>query len=259
MEIAIIPRDVPTVIQIFMSIWTVLMPGSFNLLQIFLSGSQPGLMPPLPGQLPAVIIRHGDLHSFVLAGNQCVMLVAPRLLLPFINMKLLICFTCFSILVSLGFSSVFAQQEPAGRPQRLHPAAGAIDLNDDGVISETEIKKASQSLLGLDSNKDGALSHDELIPAGLRRGDGGGAGRGGAGRGGAGAGRGGAGRGGAGAGRGGGGPRPNDLGASSLELGAAAIAWYPRLEDGMAEAKRTNRPIIFMAAASQCGGVPGVF
>ncbi len=242
MEIAIIPRDVPTVIQIFMSIWTVLMPGSFNLLQIFLSGSQPGLMPPLPGQLPAVIIRHGDLHSFVLAGNQFVMLVAPRLLLPFINMKLLIRFTCFSILVPLGISSVFAQQEPAGRPQRLHPAAGAIDLNDDGVISEAEIKKASQSLLGLDSNKDGALSHDELIPAGLRRGGGA---RAGAGRGGA--------------GRGGGGPRPNDLGEADLDLGEAGIAWYPRLEDGLEEAKRTNRPIIFMAAASQCGGVPGVF
>ncbi len=31
------------------------------------------------------------------------------------------------------------------------------------------------------------------------------------------------------------------------------------LEDGLAEAKRTNRPIFFMAVASQCGGVPGVF
>ena len=87
----------------------------------------------------------------------------------------------------------------------------------------------------MDINKDGALSHDELTPAGFRRG------------------------GGPGAGRGGGGPRPNDLGASSLDLGEAGIAWYPRLEDGMAEAKRTNRPILFMAAASQCGGVPGVF
>jgi len=31
------------------------------------------------------------------------------------------------------------------------------------------------------------------------------------------------------------------------------------LEDGISEAKRMNRPILFMAAASQCGGVPGVF
>jgi len=92
------------------------------------------------------------------------------------------------------------------------------------------------------------LSGDELAPAGLRRGA-----QAGEQRGGARAGR--AGRG----GRRGGGPRPDDLGESDLALGEAAIAWYPRLEDGLAEAKRTNRPIIFMAAASQCGGVPGVF
>ena len=59
--------------------------------------------------------------------------------------------------------------------------------------------------------------------------------------------------------RGGGGPRPNDLGASPLDLGEPGIAWYPRLEDGIAEAKRLNRPILFMSVASQCGGVPGVF
>ena len=52
---------------------------------------------------------------------------------------------------------------------------------------------------------------------------------------------------------------PRDLGASPLDLGEAGIAWYPKLEDGLAEAKRTNRPIFFMAVASQCNGVPGVF
>lgn len=56
-----------------------------------------------------------------------------------------------------------------------------------------------------------------------------------------------------------GGPRPEHLGASPLELGEPGIAWYGKLEDGLAEAKRMNRPILFMAAASQCGGVPGVF
>jgi hypothetical protein len=56
-----------------------------------------------------------------------------------------------------------------------------------------------------------------------------------------------------------GGPRPEELGESPLGLGEPGIAWYPKLEDGLAEAKRTNRPIFFMAVASQCGGVPGVF
>ena len=50
-----------------------------------------------------------------------------------------------------------------------------------------------------------------------------------------------------------------DIGASPLDLGEPGIAWYPKLEDGLAEAKRTNRPILFMAVASQCNGVPGVF
>ena len=164
------------------------------------------------------------------------------------DMRLLILFA--SLLMALPWlgSTVCAQQGLSGRQQRVHPAVGAIDLNGDGVISADELKKASQSLLGLDSNKDGVLSHDELVPAALRRGPESGEGRGAprAGRGGRG-------------GRGGGGPRPNDLGESNLDLGEPAIAWYPCLEDGLAEAKRTNRPIIFMAVASQCGGVPGVF
>ena len=57
----------------------------------------------------------------------------------------------------------------------------------------------------------------------------------------------------------GGGPRPENLTESDAELGTAGIAWYPILEDGLAEARRTNKPILFMAVASQCGGIPGVF
>jgi hypothetical protein len=60
-------------------------------------------------------------------------------------------------------------------------------------------------------------------------------------------------------GGGGGGPRPENLGESDAELGSAGIAWYPILDDGLAEAKRTNKPILFMAVASQCGGISGVF
>jgi len=184
-------------------------------------------------------------YSFLLSGNPWVMFQPLKSPVPFKDMRLLIPFTCLLMVLPLGVPNVCAQQGLAVRQQRIHPAAGAIDLNSDGVISADELKKASQSLLGLDSNKDGVLSHDELVPAGLRRGPESGEGRGAprAGRG----------------GRGGGGPRPNDLGESNLDLGEPAIAWYPRLEDGLAEAKRTNRPIIFMAVASQCGGVPGVF
>ena len=55
------------------------------------------------------------------------------------------------------------------------------------------------------------------------------------------------------------GARPTDIGASPLDLGAPGIAWYGRLDTALAEARRSNRPIMFMSAASQCGGVPGVF
>ena len=163
-------------------------------------------------------------------------------------MRSLIALTCLLPVLPLGLQDLCAQKGLPGRAQRIHPAAGVIDLDGDGVITADEIKNAPRSLLGLDRNKDGALSHDELVPAGLRRGVQAEEQRGGlrAGRAERGS-------------RGGGGPRPNDLGESGLGLGEAAIVWYPRLEDGLAEAKRTNRPIIFMAAASQCGGVPGVF
>ncbi len=53
--------------------------------------------------------------------------------------------------------------------------------------------------------------------------------------------------------------RPDQLGASPLPIGEAGIAWYTTLETGKAEAKRSNRPIMFVAAATQCRGVSGVF
>ncbi len=42
-------------------------------------------------------------------------------------------------------------------------------------------------------------------------------------------------------------------------VGAEGIAWYTTWETGLAEAKRSNRPIFFMSAAAQCSGVSGVF
>lgn len=42
-------------------------------------------------------------------------------------------------------------------------------------------------------------------------------------------------------------------------VGDAGIAWYTTWETGLAEAKRSNRPIFFMSAATTCSGIPGVF
>lgn len=56
-----------------------------------------------------------------------------------------------------------------------------------------------------------------------------------------------------------GGPRPSQLGASNLDPGESGIAWYTTWETAQAEAKRSGRPIMFVAAATQCHGVSGVF
>lgn len=42
-------------------------------------------------------------------------------------------------------------------------------------------------------------------------------------------------------------------------IGEQGVAWYVTWESGLAEAKRSNRPIFFMSAAAQCSGVSGVF
>ena len=39
----------------------------------------------------------------------------------------------------------------------------------------------------------------------------------------------------------------------------SGIAWYGVLKDGLAEAKRTGKPILFITAAAQCNGVPGMW
>jgi hypothetical protein len=55
------------------------------------------------------------------------------------------------------------------------------------------------------------------------------------------------------------GVRPSQLGASNLEIGKPGIAWYTTWESAQAEAARSGRPIMFVAAATQCHGVSGVF
>ena len=37
------------------------------------------------------------------------------------------------------------------------------------------------------------------------------------------------------------------------------VHWYSTLESGLAAAKATGRPILFLSAAPHCGGVPGVW
>ena len=39
----------------------------------------------------------------------------------------------------------------------------------------------------------------------------------------------------------------------------SGIAWYGVLQDGLDEAKRNGKPILFITAAAQCGGVPGMW
>lgn len=60
-----------------------------------------------------------------------------------------------------------APTPPADAPRRTRPASPvmlAIDANNDGALSATEIANAQTSLGALDANKDGQLTHDELRP-----------------------------------------------------------------------------------------------
>jgi Ca2+-binding EF-hand superfamily protein len=45
------------------------------------------------------------------------------------------------------------------------PLVAALDANQDGTVSETEIESAAQSLRMLDTAGDGRISADELRPA----------------------------------------------------------------------------------------------
>ena len=39
----------------------------------------------------------------------------------------------------------------------------------------------------------------------------------------------------------------------------SGIAWFGVLKDGLKEAKRTGKPIMFLTAAPQCDGIPGMW
>ena len=52
-----------------------------------------------------------------------------------------------------------------GSPQVASPLMAALDADQDGTVSETEIETAAQSLRRLDTDSDGRISADELRPA----------------------------------------------------------------------------------------------
>ena len=52
---------------------------------------------------------------------------------------------------------------------------------------------------------------------------------------------------------------PTDVPANPQPVGESGVAWYTTWETGLEEAKRSNRPIFFMSAATTCSGIPGVF
>ncbi len=147
---------------------------------------------------------------------------------------------------------------PGGMPP--HPLMEALDLDKDGKISAEEIKKAPQSLLKLDKNGDGELTRNEVRPSFSGMGKNGPEGKGFKG--------GPQGKNGAPEGKGSGPERPPlekpdpqnqaQLQASPNPL-PEAIAWYTDLEAGLAEAKRTDKPILLMSAAPSCSGVSGVW
>lgn len=55
------------------------------------------------------------------------------------------------------------------------------------------------------------------------------------------------------------GPRPTDIAPSKQPVGDAGIMWYTTWDTALSEAKRSQRPIFFMAAAATCSGISGVF
>ena len=137
-----------------------------------------------------------------------------------------------TILLSVSTAALAQEQRQSDRSPLL---VQTLDQNRDGEISPSELEQAPMFLAKLDTNSDGKLESSEIMGRSrdarssrqrTRRS---------------------------------GGPRPGDLGASPLDLGDPGIAWYGRLDTALEEARRSNRPILFVAAASQCSSVPGVF
>jgi hypothetical protein len=145
------------------------------------------------------------------------------------------------LILSTGFLA--HAQDGSRRGNQVPPPSllwKSLDKDDDGFLSASEMDAASESLAALDKDNDGKISLSEISERTSRkRGAGPNSGRGNR--------------------ADNRGARPTEIGAAPGDLGDPGIAWYGRMDLALAEAKRSNRPILFMAAASQCGGVPGVF
>ena len=61
--------------------------------------------------------------------------------------------------------TLLGQEQPPNYIQ-MHPLLKALDANNDGLVSTSELSRAPQALRELDKNKDGVLSTDEMRPAG---------------------------------------------------------------------------------------------
>ena len=55
------------------------------------------------------------------------------------------------------------------------------------------------------------------------------------------------------------GPTPQTVVKNPQAVGEEGVAWYTTWDTALSEAQRSNRPIFFMSAATQCSGVSGVF
>jgi hypothetical protein len=51
----------------------------------------------------------------------------------------------------------------------------------------------------------------------------------------------------------------SEASAGGAAVGPTAIGWFATLDSGLREAKRTNRPILLVAAAPHCAGVSGMW
>jgi len=54
-------------------------------------------------------------------------------------------------------------------------------------------------------------------------------------------------------------PPPDSTVQTPASKTSARIQWYGTLEQGLAEAKRTNRPLLMTAAAPSCRGIAGMW